>query len=513
MFVAELCLDGARWGPASQCRSLDLTPVFENTVLAVLPCAVLLVLVAAVRLPRAALKHATPSRLTRSDALGAAQLAASALALIASVILLGCAARDLSPVQRGRAMGGSSLIAAQAMQVAGSVALVAAIAIERRRTLGGIVLVPFFLLCTILFDGARLRTYTALPVELGIKNTAFYAVFIVQLAVHTVLFGLISINLTRSEPEAAFVDRLGFLWLSPLLFKGSRKLLTMENIPPLGARFQPRTLGLRLRQVYRYGDMSRGKIPRQNLFIGGLLRGFLYNLVTPIVPKLVVTAITLCQPYLIRDTITFIESYAGTPGAVPQPANKGWSLAGAYALVYTVKALASAQYLYATKQNEVVLSGAVLEAVYDKATRLDLTAASELGSAQAVNMMSQDLERIQKLIDPIHEVWSGLAIIGVSLYILWDAARLLFLAVFGFLLLSFVLAPFAAAPMEDAQDKWSEASDHRIKVTTSVFSSIRAVKMSGLEPFFRRKLLTLRNVELDRFRIFGLRLTQVRAPC
>lgn len=501
------CLDGARWGPASTCRTFDFTPAFENIILTILPHGVLLVLLFAFRFERVAHKPQLNTRLTPRDFLGVTQATFAALLLVLSIVVLACACAELGPIQL-LALGGSRLLrAAQALEFVGTSVLLPAVLIERKRTRGGSFVLPIFFLATILFDGARLRTYCQLPDDVHIRSTAYFGAFAAMLGVRTILF-LLSTNLTQQEQEASFVNRLGFFWLMPLIFSGMRSALTIDRLPPLAPRYETRMLGQTLRAAYPYSAMAQGEIPKSGLFMG-LIRAFTFNLTTPILSKVVATAATLSQPYLIQDTIIFIGSYAGIPGVEPQPASKGWSLAGAFALVYTVEAVASSQYLFATKQNQVVISGALLEALYDKSVRLELSTATSLGSAKAVNLMSQDVQRIMKLIDPVHEIWSAIATVVVALYITWHALRTVFVVV---VFLAFVIlfgGPLAALPMLPAQAAWSNATDRRVRLTTSVFNSIKAIKMSALEDFFLRKLLVLRKSELGAFRKFSGFITVV----
>lgn len=510
--VGGTCLDGSRWGPASTCRVFDFTPAFENTILTILPSAVLLLLLLCFRLPRVAHKPRLPNRLGPRDPLGIAQAACAAGLLVLTIAALACACAELDSIQLLAGGGSTLLLAAQALEFLASVGVFLSVLAERSHTAGGSFVLPLYLLSTILFDGARLRTYCQLPNEVGLRSTAYFGIFAAMLGLRTLLFFLLSTNLARVEQDASFVNRLGFFWLMPLIFGGMRRTLTIDSLPALGPRYQTRHLGEMFKAAYPYSAMAQGKIPKRGLF-GGVLRAFYYNLTTPIIPKIVATAVTLAQPYLIQDTIVYIGSYAGIPGFPPQPASKGWSLAGAYALVYTVQALASSQYLFATKQNQVVISGALLEALYDKAVRIELSTATELGSAKAVNLMSQDVQRIMRLIDPVHEIWSAIATVAVAIYICWDALHTVFVVVLFMAFLILFLGPACAIPMGPAQAAWSGATDRRVRLTTSAFSSIKAIKMSALEPFFVRKILALRKTELQNFRKFSTHLTAVRSSC
>ncbi|KAE8213125.1 hypothetical protein CF327_g3329 [Tilletia walkeri] len=563
------CSDGVAFGPSSNCRLFDFTTLFENVILSILPCAVFIGLFLVTRLPRllkktpirgkgavprpsvAGDKHRkslsdspvlpvssskgseSPDFLeqhqnqqnvavevelpTRSlDALGMVRIGLAVLLVVGALakLILSQTEAKRTP-ELHEALGAWSFTAAQALELVCSVVLLGAVALERQRTRGGHFLVPFFLLCSIFFEGARVRTFNTLSSAFSFGSTATFGLFCVTLALRFLLLVTESINdhdaAPTTEGRATFITRLGFFWLLPILRRGYKAPLTMQDLPDINYRFESRYLGNRLRKIWDYTAQSKGLAPKTSLVLA-VARAYPSVVFAPIIPRLAVTAATLAQPWLIQDTITFIESYTNRnePGAPPPlPAAQGWALAGAFALTYTVFATATGIYFWIVSQNGATLRGGIMECLYDKSLRQHLGVSTDLGPGGAVNLMAADVERIIKSLDPIHELWSGIILIAIGIYMLYLKLKLVFLAPLVATLIFLFGTPYIGRTLGAKQKNWSGKIDERLAITSSFLGGIKAVKMAGLEKFFARKAIEARAAEMKMFRKYMSTLATV----
>ncbi|KAE8212555.1 hypothetical protein CF327_g3818 [Tilletia walkeri] len=604
--TSGICLDGTHFGPASTCRQLDFTPLFENIVLVALPNAILIALFCTIRLPRLLPKpivlrrprHSQPQRhqcsqgkdaddavsnekpgVPRDEAIkrvpsatssGPAREATSAifssldwlgiLRIVIAVLVFVLAAALMGTSQSGLGLspelaGGWSFALAQAFQLVGSFALVIAVGLERLKTRGGNFILPTYLLSTILFDGARLRTLKALDFghpSASISTSPFFAILAASLALKVLLLFSECFN-TRSlrdaqanfpscskaaiateelhERHATFFNRLGFFWLFPTMLRGFRKSLQMSDLPSLHEKYSAEVLGKRFERVWDAkvqsqrraaneagdaadflsqpscsSDTDRSKHRTKPLLLA-IIRACPSIAFGPVLPRLTLTAVLLAQPFLISDTITFIETYApSTPSApdpfepsisAPLPAAQGWALAGAFCAVYTVSAVSTGAYYWIVSQNGASLRGILIDQLFKKSLRIHAGKIEALGPAGAANLMSSDVERCISALDPVHELWSGAIVISVGMYILYLNVGLAFIAPLITVLLFFLGTPILGKKLGMRQRNWSEKIDQRLAVTSSMLNGIRAVKMGGLESFFTQKLLRARAAEMD----------------
>ncbi|KAK0528278.1 hypothetical protein OC834_000770 [Tilletia horrida] len=563
----QTCTDGVAFGPGSTCRLFDFTTLFENVILSILPSAVFLFLFLVARLPRllkkapvrgkgavlptattrlnekSASSNGSPTLAAASsegtvspepdlhkaqeqldvqlptrklDPLGMTRIALAVLLVLSALTKLILSQTEAKKTQLLQdALGDWSFTAAQALELVCSCVLLFAVALERQRTRGGHFLVPLFLLCSIFFEGARVRTFNTFPASLNFGSTATFGLFCVSLALRVLLLITESINdhdaADTTEGRATFMNRIGFFWLLPILSKGYKKPLTIQDLPEVNDRFEARYLGNKLRKVWDYTAQSNGQLPKTSLVLA-VARAYPSVVFAPIIPRLAVTAATLAQPWLIQDTIAFIESYTGRnePGAPPPlPAAQGWALAGAFALTYTVFATATAVYFWIVSQNGATLRGGIMQCLYDKSLRQHLGISTELGPGGAVNLMAADVERIIKSLDPIHELWSGLILVGIGIYMLYLKLKLVFLAPLIATLIFLFGTPYIGRTLGAKQKAWSGKIDERLAITSSFIGGIKAVKMGGLEKFFARKAIEARAAEIKMLRKYMSTLATV----
>ncbi|KAE8254426.1 hypothetical protein A4X13_0g3420 [Tilletia indica] len=545
---SPICIDNTSFGPGSQCRRFDFTLLFENTILVLLPNLVFIALFLSLRLPRLLRKSAVrspslngkygwasklglpmktcvpdesflkvldrplnPTQLpVRIDCLGVIRLLLAVVGLILATALLGLSQNELASIPRVEgALGGWSFVTAQALYFIGAIVLVAAVWTERVFTRGGSFLVPFFVLSSILFDGARLRTFNMLEVPLldgtlaegSLRSTSFFRIFAASIGIKVLLLATETINTDggeTAEGRATWFNRLGFFWLFPLMVTGFRKALTMEDLPRLDRQYSTSYLNKEFSAKWNFAEQTelerQGKKTRS--FLWAILRAFPHVAYGPIVAKATVTAVTLAQPYLISDVIKFIESQQPGEGP-PQPVSLGWGLAGAFALSYTVNAVGSGLYWWITAQNGATLRGIIVGQLYAKSLRVHLAEAGALGSAGAVNMMSSDVDRIISAVDPVHEFWSGIITIVIGLYILYSQIGLVFVVPLIATVVLLFGGPLLGKNLGKHQKSWSGKIDQRLAVTSSMINGMKAVKMAGFEGFFERKVTALRNIEMD----------------
>ncbi|KAE8204901.1 hypothetical protein A4X06_0g1056 [Tilletia controversa] len=546
------CVDNTSFGPGSPCRNFDFSLLFENTILVLLPNVVFIALFGLIRLPR--LLHKSRVRPPAQDQkrrdgvwgstfglplrayvpndsalkvldrplepqdlplcidwLGVLRILFAVIGVALAAALLGLSRNEVSDPSIKAALGGWSFAVAQVLHLVGAIVLAAAVWTERLFTKGGSFLVPLFVLCSILFDGARLRTFNMVDIPLAndafvqysMRATSFFRVFAASIGIKVLLIATESINTDggeTAEGRATWFNRLGFFWLFPLMLTGFRKALKMEDLPRLDGQYSTSYLSETFSGVWSFAEQTelrrQGKKTRS--FLWAIVCAFPYVVYGPIIAKVAVTAVTLAQPYLISDVIQFVEGATNQQpgGPPPRPAAWGWSLAGAFALCYTVNAVGSGWYWWATAQNGATLRGLIVGQLYAKSLRLHLAEAGALGSAGAVNLMSADVQRIVSAVDPLHEFWSGVIIIGVGLYILHSQMGTVFLVP---LIATFALlgaAPLLGSKLGKMQKEWSGKIDQRLAVTSSMINGIKAVKMAGFESFFEKKLTALRDTEM-----------------
>lgn len=249
------CNDGV-FTPVSDCRFFDFTVTFSNAIFVLLPSCIAILLMA-VRLIRIRHKPDIPTAeaqpqlsLLRSCAphsdpislFGAFVFVANAALSLTLVAIL---AAPSSPALR-HAMDDRTGIPSAVFAFLAALLAIPLSVTERRKTRGGNLVLPLWLLSTLLFNACRIRTFNAIP---AIRHSSFFYVYILTFACQALMLtvenakGIRSVEINSTcESRASFFSRLFFMWVFPLLWNGFRKPLTMEDLDSLRPEFYGRSL-------------------------------------------------------------------------------------------------------------------------------------------------------------------------------------------------------------------------------------------------------------------------------
>ena len=565
----NVCNDAA-FGPVSTCRFFDFTATFSNVILSILPTSVALVclLLRALvlrRKPDLVPDHHDARSASRriacaSDPYGAVRVSLALIHAVANVVTLALLVRPQALATR-IALQENTILASTILSLILSLIAAPISLAERRKTRGGAMFLPLWLFCATLFDACRVRTFAGIPAA---HETPFFYAFVLTFAFKPAMLiaensnGLRVTQHSTREGRASFFSRLTFAWLLPVLLRGYRQPLVMDDIDPMRAQFDanllyktfikqwsgaPNAATFSLSHATTSGseghsdeksfkssnDADSDDIPLEKLSPRGMSsfqsavagsrfppklnqRGLLWSCIRAFPREFLVpapwmvaqTACNLALPFLVSRTLAFAQSYDDSPGSTqtPKPVAYGWGLAGAYGLLYLSLSFATGQYWWSTSQLMSKIRGALIEAIYRKGLVLHLNSARKSGGGKAANLMSVDTERIVACLDPFHQLWSSFILIGIGSYMLYTIIGLAFLASLLTAVGCLAAAPLLSIGLGDKQKAWSGSTDARVNLTSSIVADIKGVKLSAYEDVLEAKVLESRKKEVSLMRRF-----------
>lgn len=134
-----------------------------------------------------------------------------------------------------------------------------------------------------------------------------------------------------------------------------------------------------------------------------------WPILVPIVPRLALLALTLCQPLLLKRLLDYLNN------SDTESVNIGYGIIGAYLIVYVGLATTSAIYWHRHYRFLSMLRGTLITAVYGKAINLSTV---EKDNKASLTLMSTDVERtIRGLID-LHEMWANIFQVAVVTWLI-----------------------------------------------------------------------------------------------
>ncbi|VUC23771.1 unnamed protein product [Clonostachys rosea] len=472
------CLEDYSFGPQTspECRDgLDLTLVFEESMLSLLP-AVLMIVASAVKV--ASLRNA------RKVVLGTSFQDTKMMTLILLValrfaLLLLWALR--APIRT------QTSIAAAAVYVVESLAFLALSKAEHNHAIRPSSLLNLYLIFSIGLDFVRMRTLVKMDFDTLITSlsaavlAAKLSLLFVEAQNKVMYFTAADIDRPPQE-TSGILSRSVFWWINSLFFHGHRGILKLDDLIHLDeelsseetlARFEVRWLSMSNVHSYRLA----------RTIVMSLTRLFL----RPVIPNVLSMALTFSQPFLVSAILDFISS--------DDPEELGQLIVVAYAVVYISKAIFSAFYTHQLDRFATILRGCLVNIIYNKTLKVDL---KEGASGESLTLMSADVERIVKGFGLIHETSSNGVMALVALGLLYRQLGLTFMAPLIFSAILSLATGAQSGPYIKRQKEWLEATEERVGLTASVISSMKGVKILGFVEKIHAKIRALRHEEVNR---------------
>ncbi|KAL7917975.1 ABC transporter [Trichoderma austrokoningii] len=315
---------------------------------------------------------------------------------------------------------------------------------------------------------------------------------------------------TSPEAAASIYSRVLFVWLNPLFLKGYRTLLTVNTLTPLDQDILSASRPIKLQERWRKADKSS-----KTALLWTFVCYYKWHLLAGVLPRLAYIGFAFAEPFLVQRVLDFTAESDIVPTR-----NFGYGLIASYALIHIGKAMSLAWYEHMTYRVLTMFRGSLITFVFGKTLRLS---ASAVNDAEAITLMSADIDRIGLCMPILHDAYASLVELTLSLWFLY---RLLGIAVVPPTVFivgksspscnwnrpntanpsSVCLAvgiPIAAAA-GDAQVPWLEAIEKRLAVTSKTLGAIKAIRMAGLTETIHTIVSGLRIKEIRASRLFRL---------
>ncbi|KAJ5098890.1 hypothetical protein N7532_005891 [Penicillium argentinense] len=480
-------LDNTMRIDAGSCRGgFDFSLLFEETILGILPIALILILV-----PLRLWQLAQKRRKVEGSSLFVFKLDFS-LFQTAWVFFIGLqiaqtALWALPGADRTRAS-----IATNAVLTAGALFLSVLSYAEHTRSVKPSLILNAYLFCSLLFDIAKTRTLWLRSVDSFNNGIAIVTTVAVGAKVVLALLeaiekrSILSTEYQGYPPEATagFYNKATFWWLNPLFKNGFFNVLSVEDLAPLDKELSSERLLALFEEQW-----SKVKSKSPNTLQLEAFKATKLPLLAAVPARACVVAFNFCQPLLLTRSLDFFSEPVNSATN-----NVGYGLIGAYILVYTGLAVAMGQYQHNTYRGITMVRGILVTMLYKKASSLNL---NETDPANSLTLMSADVERITQGWQTMHEIWGNSAEIALAIYLLERQLGISCIVPVCVALVALVGSLIMMSFVVTRQAKWLEAIERRISSTSSMLGSIKGVKMLGLQNSFMSFVHGLRIDELN----------------
>lgn len=390
-------------------------------------------------------------------------------------------------------------VPAASLDLAAALALALLLVVEHRQALRESAFLGLYLSVTFLLDIAKCRSYFRRP---GLEDLGGLA------AAATLLrFAIIALEevpkthlimedevrrITGKEASAGFWTRSLFLWLNPLVWKGYRGTISVDDISELGPDFSSRALFRKFHSRW----LARDKLATLCLARALLSQMWIY-LLWCFLARLVFTGCSFALPFILLRLTGAISTSSKRAQDVQD------SLIGATVLALIGIGISRGAYQQLNNRLTTRVRGALVAEMLDKCHRISQ---SEAQKSAAMTLMSTDMENIAMDIGALYRIPISIIEVGLSTYFLsFFVGQGCFVVLFP-LAFSTMFGLYLGSKSGPALATWNGKVQFRVAETSKVLSQLRVIKMLGLGPTATAYLQRLRAIDIEyskKYRIFS----------
>ncbi|XP_059141156.1 multidrug resistance-associated protein 1-like [Physella acuta] len=326
------------------------------------------------------------------------------------------------------------------------------------------------------------------------------------------------------ENNASFPSRFTFWWMQSIMKQGYKQPLTEKVMPDLAPRDKCQTILPRFlnrwtpaleaaqrksKRKRKLGDehppMSSsqridGKVKKLKegpSLVSVLFKTFWAEYFLSQIWKLFHDVLLLCNPLLLGFLVDFVQNKESEPW-------HGFLLAVTLFLSMCMQSILFNQMYHQSTSLGLRIRASIISSVFRKSLTMDNVARKESTVGEVVNLMSVDAGHIESLMSYAWAMWSSPLQIVVSIYLLYIIIGISIFVGAGFLVLLIPINGFISAQLGKLQIKLMAHKDERIKIMNELLSGIKIVKLFAWEKSFERRILEVRDKELQKLRRFSL---------
>ncbi|KAM7219752.1 ABC multidrug transporter [Rhypophila decipiens] len=493
--VSNVCHDEL-FGPAvasESCRGgFDFTVLFQESVLSI-PLSAGFLLIAPVQV----------ARIFKAVSAVRSSLLLSIFKLISTLVYAGLNLALLILWASGH--GGSTTratLASSVLSLCAALALAVLSQVQHGKSPRPSFIITGYLMISLPLNGARVRTAWLLASDkhdlMPATLTAVLAVQVLILVLETKNKSKILAGAYRSlsrEATSGLLSRGLFWWLRHLLSDGSRRVLAVEDLESINEKLASRKLSSELQARVRWMNKRENARHHKHALALATLSAWRLELAKIALPRLCLVALSLAQPFLIRQ---IVETISAAPVSHQQTWNQGYGLIGAVALVHTGIPIATGFYQHLSFRLMAIVRGGLISLIYDKVVQSPSASTQAASDSAAMTLIGTDVERICETWHlVVAESWAAVIQLAFAVWLLQMQIGPVCVTPVIVALVATAMSVRAAGFVTARQKVWLEAIQARINFTAHTLGSMRSVKMLGLSNKFESLIQGMRVTELE----------------